>query len=84
MRLCYECGVLSSLSSFCHVESGGSLSQEPSLSTFQLKQMLAEFSRTSGRSGRNGGCHSATNNGDGNDGQVTSQHLHVSQRAANS
>jgi hypothetical protein len=36
MRLCYECGVLSSLSSFCHVESGGYFSQEPSLSTFWM------------------------------------------------
>ena len=27
---------------------------------------------TSGRSGRNGECHSATNNGDGNDGKLCS------------
>jgi hypothetical protein len=34
--------------------------------------MLEEFSRTSGSSGRNGECHYATNNGDGNDGKFCS------------
>jgi hypothetical protein len=68
-----------------HVESGGSLSQEPSLSTFQLKRMLRELSRTSGRSGRNGECHSATSNGDGSggilcSGQVLRASLHFGLR----